>query len=210
MKLKYYLRGLGIGIIVTAILMSVSHKKDVEAQGMTRIQEAYKIDLAEKDETKEELDNSRDTFSNEGNSSYYMEESSVETGTITSDVIDGTYISETDGAEDTNKSDESVSVESTELDMESSNDENSESSTELPAAVQELLDQNDYFEMEIVRGDDSATVARKLKNAGIISSASEFDAFLMQHGYDKKITTGKKYIPWGASWLEIANTLSKN
>ena len=64
------------------------------------------------------------------------------------------------------------------------------------------------IEINIVRGDDSGTVARKLQNAGMVESATEYDAYLMQHGYDKKIRVGKVEIPVDATWQEIAEYIS--
>lgn len=202
MRLKYYLRGLGIGIIVTAILLSVSGRKSVEAQEKKLSQNEFELTLAQTDiqNTDEikaedkinEADKNDDNINIEETGQEYMADETAVDENSQNNIIN----------EDTTGQPESEYIDNEEM--------MTENTTELPAAVQELLDQNDYYILEIVRGDDSATVARKLKNAGIVTSASEFDAFLMQHGYDKKITTGKKYIPWGASWLEIAGTLAKN
>lgn len=89
--------------------------------------------------------------------------------------------------------------------------EEEESTEELPKEVKELLEMTknaSSYTLEIVRGDDSGTVSRKLQNAGLIENASEFDAFLMQHGYDKKISIGTVVIPKDASWVEIAEKLA--
>ena len=62
--------------------------------------------------------------------------------------------------------------------------------------------------IQISNGDDSGTVSRKLKDAGLIDSASDFDAYLMQHGYDKKISAGTVKIEPGSTWIEIADKLA--
>ena len=67
---------------------------------------------------------------------------------------------------------------------------------------------DDIIKIMIVSGDDSGTVARKLQTAGLVDNASEFDAYLMQRGYDKKIAVGEKEIPRDATWLEIAEKIS--
>ena len=61
----------------------------------------------------------------------------------------------------------------------------------------------------IASGDDSGTVARKLYNAGLIENAAEYDAFLMQHGYDKRLSTGTKTINVTDSWQEIADKITR-
>ena len=83
--------------------------------------------------------------------------------------------------------------------------EQTQSSTEADAG--NALPQT-TIEINIVRGDDSGTVARKLQNAGMVESATEYDAYLMQHGYDKKIRVGKVEIPVDATWQEIAEYIS--
>ena len=72
-----------------------------------------------------------------------------------------------------------------------------------------VVDSSDIITVRIVSGDDSGTVARKLQTAGVVENASEFDAFLMQHGYDKKIAVGEVEIKKGSTWLEIAEKLSR-
>ncbi|MDE7183941.1 MAG: hypothetical protein K2O40_05565, partial [Lachnospiraceae bacterium] len=73
----------------------------------------------------------------------------------------------------------------------------------------EDADTGETVEIVIESGDDSGTVSRKLHNAGIIENASEYDAFLMQHGYDKKLSTGKKVIGVNDTWQEIADKISR-
>ena len=69
---------------------------------------------------------------------------------------------------------------------------------------------NDRNSVEIVvaAGDDSGTVSRKLYNAGVVDNAAEFDAYLMQHGYDKRINKGTKVIYEDDSWQTIAEKLA--
>ena len=58
MKLKYYLRGLGIGIVVTAIIMSITNKSEemtdaeikMRALELGMVEESVLADLQAKDE----------------------------------------------------------------------------------------------------------------------------------------------------------------
>jgi len=63
-------------------------------------------------------------------------------------------------------------------------------------------------EIVVAQGDDSAVVSRKLYNAGVIENAAEFDAFLMQHEYDKRINPGTKTILVTDTWQEVAEKLT--
>ncbi len=55
----------------------------------------------------------------------------------------------------------------------------------------------------IVRGDNSYTVSRRLQEAGLVENAREFDAYLVDNGYSKSIRTGTYDIPLGADWEDI-------
>lgn len=58
------------------------------------------------------------------------------------------------------------------------------------------------------RGDGSHTVAKKLADAGVVTSAENFDAFLCQNGYDKRLRTGTFSIPADASDEQIARIVT--
>ena len=57
-------------------------------------------------------------------------------------------------------------------------------------------------------GQGSASVAKACYEAGLVSDADAFDKFLCANGYDRRITTGKKVIPVGASPVEIAGIIT--
>ena len=60
----------------------------------------------------------------------------------------------------------------------------------------------------VSRGDGSHTVAKKLADAGGVSSADNFDQFLCENGYDKKLRTGTFRIPAGADDEQIAKIIT--
>ena len=206
MKLKYYLRGLGIGIVVTALLMGYSNKnRAAEPKAEVATEETAGDLLADRN--------------GEATTEEVIEQSTVENVTV-----------ETDSAE---TSEEETSQEETASELESSTQEaetitETESVTETETEsvqTEETTDKKEQtqssmeadagnallqttIEINIVRGDDSGTVAPKLQNAGMVESATEYDAYLMQHGYDKKIRVGKVEIPVDATWQEIAEYIS--
>ena len=99
---------------------------------------------------------------------------------------------------------EDISVES---ESQKSEESSETESVEQTASVQSV-NITGAVEITIARGDDSGTVARKLQNAGLVENASEYDAYLMQHGYDKKIRVGSVTIPADSTWQEIAEYIS--
>lgn len=54
----------------------------------------------------------------------------------------------------------------------------------------------------------SETISSLLENAGLVDSASKFNSFLVQNGYDKKLETGSFDISGGMTYEEIAKILT--
>lgn len=206
MKLKYYLRGLGIGIAVTALLMGYSNKnRAAEPKAEVATEETAGDLLADRNgeaTTEEVIEQSTvENVTVEIDSAETSEEETSQQETaseLESSTQEAETITETESVTETET--ESVQAEET-----TDKKEQTQSSTEADAG--NALPQT-TIEINIVRGDDSGTVARKLQNAGIVESATEYDAYLMQHGYDKKIRVGKVEIPVDATWQEIAEYIS--
>lgn len=206
MKLKYYLRGLGIGIAVTALLMGYSNKNcAAEPKAEVATEETAGDLLADRNgeaTTEEVIEQSTvENVTVETDSAETSEEETSQQETaseLESSTQEAETITETESATETET--ESVQAEET-----TDKKEQTQSSTEADAG--NALPQT-TIEINIVRGDDSGTVARKLQNAGMVESATEYDAYLMQHGYDKKIRVGKVEIPVDATWQEIAEYIS--
>lgn len=206
MKLKYYLRGLGIGIVVTALLMGYSNKnRAAEPKAESATEETAGDLLADRNgeaTTEEVIEQSTvENVTVETDSAETSEEETSQQETaseLESSTQEAETITETESVTETET--ESVQAEET-----TDKKEQTQSSTEADAG--NALPQT-TIEINIVRGDDSGTVARKLQNAGMVESATEYDAYLMQHGYDKKIRVGKVEIPVDATWQEIAEYIS--
>lgn len=206
MKLKYYLRGLGIGIVVTALLMGYSNKnRAAEPKAEVATEETAGDLLADRNgeaTTEEVIEQSTvENVTVETDSAETSEEETSQeeaASELESSTQEAETITETESVTETET--ESVQAEET-----TDKKEQTQNSTEADAGNALL---QTTIEINIVRGDDSGTVARKLQNAGMVESATEYDAYLMQHGYDKKIRVGKVEIPVDATWQEIAEYIS--
>lgn len=62
--------------------------------------------------------------------------------------------------------------------------------------------------LTIRRGESSSSVSRMLAEAGLVENASAYDRYLCSNGYDKRIRTGTYEIPIGATEEEIARIIS--
>ena len=227
MKFKYMIRGLGLGVIITAAVLG-AYNRNAVADARVAVLKDYGLDgespLAEETSTAEEASAAEST----------------EPVIMRDDEKEAEIESVLDAAKDAENSDNGASdgeglngdAANGEIsDGEPSNEEpsngnisDSQASDAAPSE-QETPEQDssavvvvpsdeeeasgETVEIVIESGDDSGTVSRKLQNAGVIQNASEFDAFLMQHGYDKKISTGKKVIGVADTWQEIADKISR-
>ena len=205
MKLKYMLRGLGIGVVVTAAVMG-AHNRNAVADARVAVLKEYGIG-----------EEARLVGETEPSGEMASEELSEVNVTESVSARDEEKESELNAALDAAKADEQGGMAEpgeVQLPEEGSGDaesgvEPSEPSEPGSVIVVTPSGEGDSVEIVIVSGDDSGTVARKLYNAGVIENASEYDAFLMQHGYDKRLTTGTKTIDAADSWQEIAEKITQ-
>ena len=62
----------------------------------------------------------------------------------------------------------------------------------------------------VVKGDSSVSVSRDLEEAGLVESAKDFDRYLCNNGYDKRISVGTYEIPIGTSEEKIAKIITRS
>lgn len=220
MNLKYYLRGLGIGIVVTALIMSITAggkketlsdeeiKARAKALGMTEestlLEASLAGDEASRDEdalnTDEELLDSEDETSVENESPDDPEaDETVE--------AEATPVPEEGAAEDDSAQGETDGQESADTEDASDTEEEAASNAEEETSEQ-AAEQEEIVIIQVKSGEGSYTVCQRLEEAGLIVSASEFDTFLYERGYDKKIHAGTLEIPADADPEQIARILS--
>lgn len=218
MKLKYYLRGLGVGIVVTCILMSISNKNavaDAKAEVIAVYEQSSSEIMTENESTQEE------TTQEEATEPIILRNEEIESE-ITS-VLDEAQSQEQSVVE-TESEIESQTI-SIEIQSHETEKATTEDSGEIEVAIEDeskseesviVIDSDEadvkdgkIIEIQINKGDGSGVVAQKLYEAGVVEDAREFDEFLMQNGYDKKLNVGVKVINTSESWQMIADKLIK-
>lgn len=215
MKLKYMLRGLGLGIIITAAVMG-AYSRNAVADARVQVLKEYGLGeepvLIGETETSEE-DTESSTIS-ETTEPVILRDEDVESEI--SSVLDAAIDAEQASTEqqeplieETLEDATTQTVETVEQETSAEQQEPSEEAVVIVTSSDEPSNTGDGIQIVISKGDDSGTVSRKLYNAGLIENAAEYDAFLMQHGYDKKISTGTKIIYATDSWQEIAEKLTR-
>lgn len=186
MKRKYYLRGLGIGMAVTALILGIA-SGSTKNEGMTDeeiISRAKELGLAERTVLSETLQQDDDK------KTAIPGESTPESNSYEEDVKADQQPDEAELPEPEPEEVKPSEVESTEPE------------------IDEMSDEKQTVSVEIVRGDSSVSVSRKLKEAGLIEDDLLYDRFLCENGYDKKIQAKVYEIPIDATESEIAELIS--
>ena len=208
MKLKYYLRGAGIGILFATLVMTVStfvHNynlsdeyiiKEARKLGMVMKEELKDENLFGKDETEDmetQVEGTEDITSEDVSNTTPESESESQTPPVSEKPVvpDTPPVSEKPVVPDTPVSSETPVVPDTPANSENQNDSD----------VQ-------YATITIVRGDYARQVGEKLYAAGLVKDAEEFRKYMGAHGYAQSIRSGTYKIRLGASYEEICKIVT--
>ena len=191
MKLKYYLRGIGIGMIVTTIILMIAfavHKEQplTDEEIRTRAAELGMVmpeDLPSSDKLAD-IEQRGDEKEGSGDS---QEESQSAQDPAAEDV-EADAAGEKDAK---NQSDSAAPV----------SDNNEEDKTQ-PEVIEQV-------EITIVGGEYSDDVCKKLKKAGVIEDADDFNKYLAEGGFDNLIQPGNYVIPLDADYDTIIKLITE-
>ena len=205
MNLKYYLRGLGLGIVITALLLGVTSRgrkaEPTEAEIITKAKELGMIEASELAQYVEEakLDTEKklraelekETFARieeefKAELEKEKEASSGQAdqtgdGSLTGDNADGAGNGSPDETGDGTAGDGQTA-----------------DTEEAPEPV----------EFTIHEGELPKEVCIRLEQQGLVESASEFEKFLKGKGYDRSIVAMNYKIPAGADAEKIARIIT--
>ena len=210
MKLKYYLRGLGIGILITTVILSlagIGRKNMTDEEVVKRAKELGMVEstlLSDlPDQTKVEEVRPTEPETPEPETSLQPEtseqENSAEPETSEPETLEPEVSPEPEESASTPET--PVAPEETPVAPEETPVSSEDGNPDTPAG--------ETVTLVIGRGESSTTVSKNLQKAGIVEDAAAFDRFLCNNGYDKKIITGTYEIPYGASEEEIAKIITR-
>lgn len=199
MKLKYYFRGIGIGIVVTTILFMIlvpMRRNGGEGQS-TPPQGTESKTVAQLQEDTQEK----------------MEETEAAGSALKPD---GTLPAESGSKPQESKSPKPQEDTQTKPEPASEAQVKPEPASETqvkpePASetqVQPEPKKEEKVRIEISGGQYSDTVSRKLQEAGLVDNAKAFNDYLVQKNYDNSILPGVYEIPKGSTYEEIAVLLT--
>ena len=198
MKLKYYLRGLGIGMIVTALILGISfsNRQDQTSQIMTDDQ------IRERAAELGMVDSSELTLAALQNSEKQPTEGTPEETTQTQEQNNIEAEPETTVPAETQAT---VDPEAT---AEPEPEKTAGPETPAEPEVTEAPQRTQTASITIQRGDDSGSASRRLYEAGLVENAKAFDNYLCNNGYSRSINPGTYEIAPGTSEEEIAKIIT--
>ena len=236
MNLKYYLRGLGVGIVVTSLILGIGLGSRKETLSNEEIKErartlgmveesitvaeaaAQKEEEAQEEVTADPVPEENAEGDAEGDAETIVSaepevssepEVSVSAAPETSEEPKVSAASEPEASEEPNASAASepeVSVEP-------------EAGAAPEAGVKPVADEaeedsgtaptKEIVDITINPGEGSYVISQKLEQSGLIDDATEYDAYLCDNGYHTKLRAGVHKIPMGSTREEIAKLLCR-
>ena len=216
MKLKFYLRGIGLGIIVAVALCISAGMKNDQISDEEIIKRAEALGMVPSSET---LNESVDEAIRDGLETEEMTENDASGDAAAVKVnedIPATEPDETevnpDGADNSNFDETPPAAGSDGAATPKVTPTLTKEVTPAPTKepdkdTNDTENDTEYITVVVERGSGSDTVARKIEAAGLVANASEFDRYLCNNGYDKRISAGNHKIPINAREEEIAKIL---
>ena len=200
MRLKYYLRGLGLGIIFAVFIMMVGYRnhgssmsdseiiEKAKALGMVETEDSSGMKNDKKTDNKTDKKSDKKTDTSEPDTTIADTSAAEDTQTGT-DNTDADNIAGTADADTTAPSDVAA--------------------TDSAASDAAQPQQNTTFTVTVGSGDTCRMIAERLQAGGIIDDAEKFRAYMGQKGVDHFIADGNHEIPYGASYDDIINILTQ-
>ncbi|MBE5925869.1 MAG: endolytic transglycosylase MltG [Lachnospiraceae bacterium] len=183
-KLKYYLRGLGTGIVITTLVLTISFNVR-SCTAKDNKEETTKEISADENTTKE-------TTADEKMTKDTTKDKSTEEKTTK----EKTTKEKTTKEETTEKQTEETTEEPT----------SKEKPTEEPTTENAVTNKKVIF--TISSGMSSELVSANLERDGLVDSANEFNRYLYQMGYERILRVGTYEIEVGSSYEEIAQIIT--
>lgn len=185
MKLRYYLRGLAVGILLTTMILAIANAGNKPLTDAQIRQRALELGMIEADSQK--------LSSLKGESGQAGDQPESTEPSVQPESQEPTSSVQPESTEQPESSDPSAAS----TPVESDHAEEPSGGDGTAAVI-----------LKISGGDSSYSVSRKLAAAGLVEDAAAFDAFLCDNGYSRSIHTGTYEILPGTSEEEIAKMIA--
>lgn len=192
-KIKYYLRGLGTGIIITTLVLSIAFATRGKS-GSNSSDELLKNEGTGKvtsESSTEESSKEKKTTKKENSKKETTKKETTKKETTKKETTEKTTKKETTTGEVTT---EEVTTE--------------EAATQEPTTKKSQAS-GETVEISIYSGMTSEELCENLKQAGIIEDANDFNWYLNDNGYIRRIQVGTFTINKGDDYYAIAQKISR-
>ncbi len=206
MKLKYYMRGLGVGILFSTIILSISLRASSRTQLTDDeiIKRAEQLGMVKTDENSINLDDLLTTT---------IEPSSIPT--VNPSVEPETVESKEEP--ETVESKEKPTIIPTKVPTAAPTKEPTAAPTPEPTAIPTIEPTQEptnisvakQVTVEIEKGMTSEKVALLLKESGVIQDAKQFNKYMVEYGHESNIIAGKYQIATAASYSHIMKMITR-
>ena len=216
MKVKYYLRGLGIGILVSVLMMSIASGRKTTMTDEEVKARAKELGMVESTVLSNMGNKDNEPEQDKGQTSGTESQTDINPEATVDEPIGETQDSNVEQSkdnEDTTKTEETleekepVGNESDDAKKETDSDHLREPDDEVTGSS-EPDQEKSYVTITVSSGESSEAVSRKLAEAGLVDSAKAYDNYLCENGYDKKIRVGTYSVLEGSSYEEVAVLLT--
>ena len=225
MKFKYYLRGIGIGIIFASIIFLIAYRENVPAKMSNEeiVERAKQLGMVEaNDPINKLIDKKSDNKSDENASEEKEPAEKVSTEEIKTEAENTEATTEEQTTEATTTEEQTTEEQTTETkttEAKTTEAKTTEAKTteartsEQQAAEKQTTEEKNTkksktIEITIARGSSSYPVCLKLKELGLIDDAAKYDDYLIEHGYANRISVGTHKLKMGMSYHDIAELIS--
>ena len=193
MRLKYYLRGLGLGIIFAVIIMMIGFHDNKQSMSDTEIIEKAKtlgmVEAKNISGTVADEYNSEKTDSSATNSDASSQKAETE--------------------QDSQMQDSQTAQEDTQQEAAQPAADAKQPAADAKQETVEPQDAVTTYTISVTSQDTCRTIAEKLKALNLVDDAEQFRIYMGQKGADHFIADGEHVIPQGASYDDIITILTQ-
>ncbi len=213
MKFKYFLRGLGTGIVFTSIVLLVAFMNSDSSTISDKevIERAKELGMTEQEDSIEDLLSTENKSKEDSNKDIAEQETEKEDSDNNANEKDE-RTSEVISTEDTTTKEDTS--EKTTSEIKTTEKQTTEKrttqkqTTEKVTTEKETVVEDKTVTITIKGGMTSYPVCQKLQELGVITDATDFDNYLIKNGYANRISVGTHTLKIGMTYEEIAIAIS--
>ena len=203
MNVKSYLKGIGVGMIVASLILIIAGNINNRMSDEDVIKRAKELGMVEVSAVNQSTETvvTANTEETKENAEAETKENSAETSTVET-TEDKTVVENNNTDTDTDTSEE---VKPKDANVSEDNVADSNATDETTDTATENI--GETVKIEVRSGMSSESVSLAVKNAGLVDDDTEFNKYLCENGYDKKLRVGSFDIPSGSDFETISKYL---